>query len=373
MPLSLRFSLGLLSLVILSGAATLVMSQAPSATPQNTPALAPRPGSEPSAPAAEGNMRLDVMVADKSGRDVPGLGAGDFQLLDNGRPMQILSFKAFGGSAAPAQLPATVIIVFDTVNMPFENVSYTREQVAAFLRQNGGHLVFPVSLAFLTNTGIEMQSGAGTDGNEIAKHLEETVGHLRTIGNSAGSWGAIERFEFCVKMLATLVENIKDKPGRKLVIWAGPGWPMLSEPGINFSFKGQKAFFDSVVELNTMLREGQIELSSVSQGMPGQGTYLYESYLKGVKKPTQANPPNLALKVMAIQSGGRVIPPSNDVASAIGTVVQDGAIYYEITFEPPKPDGPNEYHELKIKMSQAGLTARTTTGYYGQPEQVAGP
>jgi hypothetical protein len=61
------------------------------------------------------------------------------------------------------------------------------------------------------------------------------------------------------------------------------------------------------------------------------------------------------------------------VASAIGTVVQDGAIYYEITFEPPKPDGPNEYHELKIKMSQAGLTARTTTGYYGQPEQVAGP
>jgi len=259
------------------------------------------------------------------------------------------------------------------VNMPFESVSYTREQVEMFLRQNGGHLAFPVSLAFLTNTGMQMQSGALTDGNELAKHLEETTGSLRTIGNSAGGWGDIERFEYCVKMLQTLVQSIKDEPGRKLVIWAGPGWPMLDSPGINFSDKGQKQFFESVVALNTMLHEGQIELSSVAQGMPNGATFLYEAYLKGVKKSTQALPPNLALKVIAVQSGGRAIPPSNDVAAAIGTVVQDAGTYYEITFEPPKPDGPNDYHELKLKVNQAGLTAHTTAGYYGQPQQVAAP
>jgi VWFA-related protein len=374
MRLSSLLSSGLFSLGILSCTATQVPAQTPvPAAPQSSPALAARSANDTSAPAAEGSMRLNVVVTDKGGKDVPGLGVGDFQLLDNGRPMQIMSFKAFGGSAAPAETPATVLIVFDTVNMPFESVSYTREQVGAFLRQNGGHLAFPVSLAFLTNTGIEMQSGADTDGNEIAKHLEETVGHLRTIGNAAGSWGDVERFEYCVKMLETLVENIKDKPGRKLVIWAGPGWPMLSGPGFNFSSKGQKAFFDSIVELNNMLREGQIELSSVAQGMPNGGTFLYESYLKGVKKLTQAMPPNLALKVIAVQSGGRVIPPSNDVAAAIGTVVQDAGTYYEMTFEPPKPDGPNDYHELKLKVNQAGLTAHTTTGYYGQPQQVVTP
>ncbi len=318
-------------------------------------------------------MRLDVVVTDKGGKDVAGLGAGDFQLLDNGRPMQIMSFKAFGGSSAPAETPATVIIVFDTVNMPFESVSYMREQVAAFLRQNGGHLAYPVSLAFLTNTDMKMQSDADNDGNELAKQLDQTASNLRTIGNSTGSWGDIERFEYCVRMMSELVESIRDKPGRKLVIWAGPGWPMLGEPGINYSAKGQEVFFDRIVALNSMLRDEQIELSSVAQGMPGQGTYLFESYIKGVKKRTQAMPGNLALKVMAIQSGGRVIPPTNDVASAIGTVVQDGGTYYEITFAPPKPDGPNEYHELKMKMSQAGLTAHTNTGYYGLPQPVAGP
>ncbi len=318
-------------------------------------------------------MRLNVVVTDKGGKNVPGLGVGDFQLLDNGRPMQIVSFRAFGGGPAPAQVPVNVLIVFDTVNMPFESVSYTRGQVGAFLRQNGGHLACPVSLAFLTDTGMQMQNDATSDGNALAKQLDETAGNLRTIGRSAGSWGEIERFEFGVRMLATLVQNIKDEPGRKLVIWAGPGWPMLDSPGINFSMKGQKQFFDSVVALNTMLRQGQIELSSVAQGMPGGATYLYESYLKGVKKPTQAMPPNLALKVVAMQSGGRVIPPSNDVASAISAVVQDAGTYYEMTFEPPRPDGPNEYHELKLKVNQPGMTAHTNMGYYGQPQLIAAP
>lgn len=220
---------------------------------------------------------------------------------------------------------------------------------------------------------MQLQSGGTTDGNELAQQLDQTTGSLRTIGNAAGAWGAIERFDFCVKMLATLVKSIKDLPGRKLVIWAGPGWPMLNDPGINFSIKGQKQFFDGVVAMNTTLREGQIELSSIAQGMPTEGTYLYESYLKGVRKPTQAMPPNLALKVVATQSGGRVIPPSNDVAASIGMVAQDAGTYYEITFEPPRPDGPNEYHELKLKVNQPGLTAHTNAGYYGQPELVSAP
>jgi VWFA-related protein len=360
---------------LLSYPATLVPAQAPApaAAPQSSPSLATRPANDTNAPAAEGSMLLNVVVTDKDGKSVSGLGVGDFQLLDNNRPMQILSFRAFGGDAQPDAPPETVVIVFDTVNMPFESVSYTRVQVGAYLRQNGGHLAYPVSLAFLTNTSIQFQGEPTTDGNELAKQLDETSGNLRTIGREAGTWGEIERFQYCVMMLMTLAQRMKDVPGRKLLIWAGPGWPMLNELGINFGSKTQASLFDNIVGLNTMLREGQIELSSVAQGMPSAGTFLYESYLKGVKKQNLANPPNLALKVLAMQSGGRVIPPTNDVATAIATVAQDAGTYYEITYEPPRPDGPNEYHELKLKVNQPGLAAHTNAGYYGQPKQVAAP
>jgi len=371
----MRLTSSLLIFGVLFCAATMALAQTPvpAAAPQNTPTLAVHPANESSAQPTEESMRLDVVVTDKGGKNVAGLAAGDFQLLDNNRPMQIMSFKAFGGSAPAADPPAIVIIVFDTVNMPFDSVSYTRAQVAAFLRQNGGHLANPVALAFLTNTNIQFQGEPNTDGNDVASHLDAAASNLRTLTNAAGAWGAIERFDFCVRMMTTLAQHIKDLPGRKLVIWAGPGWPLLTDPGLNFSFKGQKQFFDSIVTLNTLLREGQIELSSVAQGMPDQFTYLYESYLKGVKKVTQSTPSNLGLKVMAIQSGGRVIPPTNDVAASVTTVVQDAGTYYEITFDPPRPDGPNEYHELKLKVNQPGLTAHTNTGYYGKPEPVLAP
>ena len=368
-------SLGYLSVGLFLATAGSIHSQASLPAPQTQigPAMEVLPAGNSNLPANDGAMRLNVVVTDKGGKNIPSLAESDFQLFDNNRPVQITSFRAFGTGTASAQPPARVIIVFDTVNMPFESVSYTREQVAAYLRQNGGHLPYPVSLAFLTNTGMQIQSGATTDGNALAKSLESTAGNLRTIGQSAGAWGAIERFQFCVKMLATLANSIADEAGRKLVIWAGPGWPLLDSPGIDFSLNGEKQFFSSIVLLNTMLREGQIELSSVAQGTPGEFTYVYQSYLKGVKKPTQAMPSNLALKVIATQSGGRVIPPSNDVATAIASVVQDAGVYYEITFNPPPPDGPNEYHELKLKLNQPGLTAHTNTGYYGQPRPVAAP
>jgi VWFA-related protein len=360
---------------ILTFSAAVVQAQAPvpAAPAQNSPALAAHPANESNAPATEGSMRLNVVVTDKGGKVVPGLGVGDFQLLDNNRPMPILSFQAYGvntGAATPTEI---VVIVFDTVNTPFESVSYMREQVAAFLRQNGGHLPFPISIAVLTNENMEIQNEPTTDGNELAKRLDDLTTTLRTITNAAGAWGNIERFQFCVRMTTVLAEHLKALPGRKLVIWAGPGWPLLSDPNMNFSIKGQKAFFDSIVELNTLMRDGQIELSSVEHGMPGPDTFLYESFLKGVKKPTQAIPGNLAMKVVAVQSGGRVIPPSNDVTSSVGTIMQDAGTYYSITFNPPPPDGPNEYHELKLKVNQPGLTAHTDAGYYGKPQKVGAP
>ena len=46
---------------------------------------------------AEGMIKLDVMVTDKSGKSVAGLEPKDFILTDNGVPEKILSFQAFDG------------------------------------------------------------------------------------------------------------------------------------------------------------------------------------------------------------------------------------------------------------------------------------
>jgi len=91
-----------------------------------------------------------------------------------------------------------------------------------------------------------------------------------------------------------------------------------------------------------------------------------------VKKPNQVSPGDLALKVLAVQSGGVVVPPSNDLASSIRTCMGDAGVFYTLSFEPEPADGPNQYHELKVKVDKPGVTARTNTGYYDQPAGQAG-
>jgi len=73
------------------------------------------------------------------------------------------------------------------------------------------------------------------------------------------------------------------------------------------------------------------------------------------------------LKVLAIQTGGRALPPDNDLAGQISACVQDAGAFYTVSFNPPLADKPNEYHDLKVEVDKPGLTAHTDTGYYNQP------
>ena len=187
----------------------------------------PSPGS--------GAIQLNVVVTDKAGKPVSGLTAADFTLLDNNQPSRILSFRAYNGPAQPPEQPVEVIVLFDTVNIGFDAVSYSRQQVENFLRQDGGRLAQPTAIYWLTNDGVEAPNQPSQDGNAQAVLLDATEGHLRTVNRSAGAYGAIERFQLSVKMLGVVAENEAKKPGRKLLIWVGPGWPMLEAPGIDYS------------------------------------------------------------------------------------------------------------------------------------------
>src|SRR5271157_4295723 len=89
-------------------------SEAAPAAASQAPTLAPRPA--PASDAAEGLIQLDVVVTDKSGKPVTGLGAEDFTLLDNGQPEKILTFHAWDGVTAKPDPPVEIILVIDKVN-----------------------------------------------------------------------------------------------------------------------------------------------------------------------------------------------------------------------------------------------------------------
>ena len=319
----------------------------------------------------EGRIKLDVVVTDKSGKPVSGLDLKDFALLDNNLPAKILSFQAIDGTARPtaadqaADHRVKVILLLDTVNVDFQQVAAERQEIVRFLRLKGSHLAQPMSIYLFTKDGVQFQSDLSADGNAVTAALNQVDGQLRIMDRAQGAWGDLDRVLLSVRNLDSIAQSEENNPGSKILIWVGPGWPMLDSSRFqSSSSKGQEQLFDSIVELSSSLREAHIALYSISAGQAGSGTFLYEDFLKGVKSAQKASPSNLGLKVLAVQSGGRVLPPSNDLASEIDSCIQDANAFYTISFDPPRADKKNEYHDLKVVVDKPGLKALTNTGYY---------
>ena len=315
----------------------------------------------------EGQIALDVVVTDKTGKPVPGLELKDFALLDNKLPAKILSFDAFGGGEQKPNPPVKVILVIDAVNLPFGQVSNERQQIVNFLKENSGRLAQPTSVVVMTDSGLTSSGQPTLDGNALAAATAKLNIGLRTTGQSAGAWGAIERLGLSLDGFMTIADNEAKTPGRKLLIWAGPGWPMLNGPHYETDNKSQQHIFNTIVQLSDQLRHARISVYSVALGMPGRGTFVYQDFLKGVKTAEKADSANLALKVLAVQSGGRAMVPDNDLKAQIDRCIDDAAAFYTISFDPPRADRANEYHDLKIEVDKPGLMALTKTGYYDQP------
>ena len=310
---------------------------------------------------------LDVVVAPKSGAPVAGLQQQDFTVLDNKVPRTITSFKAVEERNAPIE----IVLVIDTVNIGAQTIDYERIQIDKFLRSDAGNLAYPVTLAILTDTGVQMVgNGFSSDGNALSAMLEkETVG-FRDIGRSSGYWGATERWQASLDGLGHIVSSEARRPGRKLIICISPGWPLLNVPGAQTDAREQQNLFSSIVGISTDLRVAGVTLDSVDPQGAGASTYYasaYEQFLKGISKPNQAQPGDLALQVLAVQSGGVALGPDNDIAGLLQKCVASAAPYYEITFDAPEADGPNEYHHLEVKVDKPGVTARTREEYYAQP------
>jgi VWFA-related protein len=299
-----------------------------------------------------------------------------FTLLDDKQPQKILSFRQTDlatDETSDAVDPAVQLILFvDAVNTSFHNLSYERQQINKFLQQNGSHLPLPTSLFLMTDT-YQGQTGVTRDGNTLVDALNSNQSGLRTIGRSQGFYGAEDRVQISLSTLEKFASHLSTEPGRKLLIWISPGWPLLSGPNVQLTDQNRKWLFQNVVNLSTELREAGVTLSSVDpMGMEDAGsfqTFLYESFLKGVNSANNVQNGNLRLQVLAVQSGGRVLTSSNDITKSLATCLSDARVFYTLSFYSPPADHPDEYHSLQVKIGKPGLTARTRTGYYAQREQ----
>ncbi len=310
-------------------------------------------------------MHLNVEVYPKSGLPVTGLTQSDFTVVDNTNPRPIASVRA----VTRGQQPTEVILLFDAVNAPFQTLAFERGQVEKFLRASGGALPVPFTVAILTDQGTQILPGYSRDGNALATSIESNAPGLREMNRSAGVWGAEQRLDVSLKAAGQIFAYAAKQPGRKLVYWLSPGWPLLSGPGVQLDKRQQQQIFSNVVEFSNAMRGGDITLYSLNPLGPSESLFradYYEAFLRGIGNPNQTDIADLSVQVLALQSGGLALN-SSDVGSMIGKCLTDTGAWYELSFDPAPSEHANDYHHLEVKVDRPNLTVRTRDGYYGKP------
>ena len=228
----------------------------PAAPPAQSQAAPP---ADPSGVA--GQIVFDAVVTDKSGKPVSGLQLQDFTILDNRQPARVLSMRPLGGAADEAHA-TEVILVLDEVNSIFELVQHERAGVRAFLTRNGPQLPYPVSLAFFTEKGIQIQAHPSRNVDTLVAALDQHKLPPPRTGAAQGN-GLVppdQRFTQSLDALADFTLQEQATPWKKMVLWISPGWPTATSLPDTLGPSDKQRVFNSVVHYSTALRQARITL-----------------------------------------------------------------------------------------------------------------
>jgi VWFA-related protein len=333
---------------------------------------------------------LNVLVTDAAGMAVRGLSEGDFTILDNGKPQPISFFR-------PAQ-PPHVVLLLDAVNSSRWSYAAERKAVEKFLASSSAPLKCPMAIAWLLNADIHVNPESRdpktlldqlraaprvqtfTDAEERAAATQSldivtpnnTAATLYEKKMDSNSAGRSERFVRSVNALTSFALQQKNVPGRCIVLWLGPGWPLLTGPGFRTDTTAERTgFFDRIADLSGDLRDAEIILDTVASPEvlrdSGLSADYYASFLSAVAAPNQASAANLALPVLAVHSGGQVFDQDRDMASALAGSLAGIRSGYMLVFQSQPSTQPDTYRPLQVTVARPGAVVRTATGYYAQP------
>ena len=337
-----------------------------------------------------GLIHLDALVLDPSGKPVSGLRQEDFTILDKGVPARILSFHASDGTSARTEPPSRLILVIDDIDIPPQMpdlLSDDHVAVEHYLLKNGGHLARPVSVYLINDRGLwTLQHPAG-DGNAMTHDLVHSQLNLvRSFAprpmTEANSGVALHdnAAMAALKSIGQIATEERRKPGRKLMVWVGPGVSIgtglyrMGEALDDTPETTTRENLDTIWWFSLLLREARIVLYTftVGENDPRAPSGLSEKYESGVlaggkiDRP-KANYMSRDRKVLALNSGGLVIDGSFAILDQIESCVREADTFYTLTFDPAHAESLDEHHDLKVQLNKPELTARTTAAYFDQP------
>ncbi len=392
------------------------------ALPEATGESEPRTASPPTfGERVEVNVvNVDVVVTDRSGKLITGLGVEDFELYDEGARVEVSNFAAVSeprldGSATgvatgiAAAEPLQLIVLLDNVNTRPQNRAHMLGQLRSVLAGLGARdRVILVSY----DKAIHVHQTWTSDPTAIAAglaRLESTPNYGLELDNEldvvwefisyaiegeSGSGGcsgiidqAVSRYTYTVThRVLTTVEAIRDLlgsmagvPGRKAMLYISDGLEL--RPGSHIVKRMAGICGDASASIRAESYDIGSGLQKLSSAANSARVTLYPLDAAGGRQAPQAvrrdgasqldQRANLhdSLNFLAADTGGKALLNAIDLPTAMKPLWTDLGSFYSLGYEAPAA-GSGDLRRLEVKVKRKGAQVRYRHGYLDRtPEE----
>jgi VWFA-related protein len=342
-------------------------------------------------------IRLDVSVVDGRGRPVVGLGAEAFEVLEDGRLVDVVLFEAIqdgaevvptaeGGLLVTAPAPRAragqrILLLVDTASMTYGQLVRAREGAARFITQSAreGDWVRLMNLAtgeawdgaipderfalariargLLPQASpwsgspapegiVQVSEGRASAGSAGAPDFETSGRSLSIFAQTAGLLGTLE----------SLLVQLDGVEGRKALVLVSPGFPQLDD----FDKRLEKVASLARLASTTVYFVDAFGLDGL---LPEPGGRMLPAFELAWNRSGGAMD-------LAEATGGFTSRFANSLLPALARVGDEMRSYYVVGYVPPKPDD-GRFRSVRVKVNARGAVARTKKGYLaGKPRRL---
>ena len=367
-------------------------------------------------------VRVDAIVTDKNGAPIGDLKAEDFEVIEEGKPQKIETFKLISlddpQRPAPGGPPRQIRtdldeeleaakddvrlygVFLDDYHVTQEGSMSAREQIARFLETQLAEsdmvgVMYPlqsISLVRMTRNHEAVVKAVRqflgrkydyTPRNEIeeryAHYPAETVERIRTQVSLTAIRGLITHMGVL-------------KEGRKALILVSEGFtnmlppqmrdPVASLPGFGNNARNDpnagannpledRAAFSASMDLEEDLREvyatanrNNTAIYAVDPRGLTTGEFGADRNIGSQLSRQYLNQTMDTLRTLALQTDGRAIINRNDLIAGMKQIVRDSSAYYLIGYSSTQAPTDGKFHEIKVRVKRPGVQVRARRGYW---------
>ena len=369
---------------------------------------------------------VPTVVTDKSGNPIRGLKAENFRVFENGKEQKLFRSEEIVAKSSQVQLKASpgvfsnllinpqepravTVIALDTINTPYMDQRYGREQLIKYLSNHidSGQ---PTALVTISTRGLQvvhdftdstqtlidvlkkvsnqrpLSQGDNTDAlastfdlantGTTASTAEAQVDQFIAQGDATiAAWNQRNALETTLQAFTHLGWALSGIAGRKSVIWLTGSFPFQLEspssvPGGRLAGNYERTFEllnQANVAIYPVDARGLVEPTGIGDVQTSPG------YYGGSVRPT----PGLlsarvwlhtntleSLRQFADMTGGRAFYNRNDLTTSFQRAVEDSASYYMLSYYLDKSNRKPGWRKLKVMVDQNGAKVLARGGFF---------